>query len=498
MTAHDSIAMSRRELLRNGGSLAAAGLFGLSLPAVLFGRRAAGAAPAEPLYDAVIQVFFEGGPAQTDTLDPKANSLFPTVSLGVNDPDAPGRPLQVTTLLSGMAGLATDPRSGCGLGLVRSLTHGNGEHTNAQLWAHCFAHDALSATLRPSAGACLAHWRRGDAAARGVPGAVVLPDAAGSGANDGKGARLSAALELRPWRAENQTMATASLDAGRAARRRRVAAAVDERLLSTRPDQVVRQWVDAWGDAAAIARGGKLGPAVRPFQSDQDLLLPQLVDPGPLDTTTCFVQGACAVRERDLRRAFLQRLTLAYRLVAEAGVPYVCLGVDGNDAHGTTTDVHYDSAFATARSWRLVDAAVVEMAARFRAQGKRVLFVLGGEFGRTPHLITQNRPFAGRDHWADGFSWGLFSVGGPRRGRFETSSWGSTGADGTGTLRQGTLVRPLRPGAVGALIYRCLGVPVGEAGSELDMQDGRGCPLDPQLATVAGPELMARFGLPRI
>jgi hypothetical protein len=295
---------------------------------------------------------------------------------------------------------------------------------------------------------------------------VVLPDAAGSGANDGKGARLSAALELRPWRAENQTMATASLDAGRAARRRRVAAAVDERLLSTRPEQ--------------------------------DLLLPQLVDPGPLDTTTCFVQGACAVRERDLRRAFLQRLTLAYRLVAEAGVPYVCLGVDGNDAHGTTTDVHYDSAFATARSWRLVDAAVVEMAARFRAQGKRVLFVFGGEFGRTPHLITQNRPFAGRDHWADGFSWGLFSVGGPRRGRFETSSWGSTGADGTGTLRQGTLVRPLRPGAVGALIYRCLGVPVGEAGSELDMQDGRGCPLDPQLATVAGPELMARFGLPRI
>ena len=55
-------------------------------------------------YDAVIQVFFSGGPSQTDTLDPKpgsANNVFGTINLGVSDKY--GQPIYLSSVLPKVA-----------------------------------------------------------------------------------------------------------------------------------------------------------------------------------------------------------------------------------------------------------------------------------------------------------------------------------------------------------------------------------------------------------
>lgn len=488
------VELSRRELLRRGGAGLTWGLFGLSLPTIGFAQRALGAGPSSTsLYDAVIQVFFEGAPSQSDTLDPKlsvpltparngalgcarcgtstGHTHFDKISLGVRDQDDPnGGDVEVTDVLSRVAALARDPRSGCGLGLVRSVYHFNGEHGNAQKWVHCFADEPTGAGLRPSAAACVAHYRRAQAVAAGVPGAAVIQGAHGNGVNDAKGAQVPTGLAFDGWRHGNELAFTSSAPTARRDRRALITGAVNERLLGSRPDPGLRAWVDAWRDAEALTRAGKLGPLLR-YVEDAELLAPVGAD----------------VRE------MMRRLTMAWRL-AEGGVPFVAVGLEGNDTHGINAFDGNDG--NVGRNWRLVDLAISEMARRAATTGKRVLIVLGGEFGRTPFTVTAGRVQVGRDHWAGAFSWGLVSLGQPR---FRTGSVGYTGPNGDWTPRTpDRLVSPVLPGAVGSLVYRCLGVPVGEPSTDVVMRDGPGCPLPPQLARVAGPALMARFGLPPI
>src|SRR5437016_14088042 len=94
---NDSIRTSRRDMIKAGVGAATWGLFGLSLPRMLFMQEAYGAAPdlTTKKYDAIISCFMTGGPSQTDTWDPKSdpntsgyhspNKVFPTLNLCMND-----------------------------------------------------------------------------------------------------------------------------------------------------------------------------------------------------------------------------------------------------------------------------------------------------------------------------------------------------------------------------------------------------------------------------
>src|SRR5262245_57523474 len=117
--------LDRREMLRLSIAGLGSGVLGLrflsgcgvteptsSLPSII--------TPTNAFYDAIIQVFFGGGPSQTDTLDPKpgsASALFPTtINLGVNDKY--GRPILLGSVLPNIA--AAVQGGTAGLGIVRS------------------------------------------------------------------------------------------------------------------------------------------------------------------------------------------------------------------------------------------------------------------------------------------------------------------------------------------------------------------------------------------
>lgn len=125
---NDAICTSRREMIKAGAAAATWGLFGLSLPNMLFMKEAYGVTPdpTTKKYDAIIQCFMTGGPSQTDTWDPKAdpnpvagatagqpgyvspNNVFQTLSLGKND--IYGKPIWLSNVFTNLANLVnSDP-----------------------------------------------------------------------------------------------------------------------------------------------------------------------------------------------------------------------------------------------------------------------------------------------------------------------------------------------------------------------------------------------------
>src|SRR5277367_5870543 len=106
-----------------------------------------------------------------------------------------------------------------------------------------------------------------------------------------------------------------------------------------------------------------------------------------------------------------------------------------------------------------MDPALAQMCANLKATGKRVLILIGGEFGRGPQDVATGRD--GRDHWGSGFSWALISINQPA---FKQTAVGDTGPDGVWTVNTPAnplstsgdtskqLVDPVSPGALGGLL----------------------------------------------
>src|SRR5947209_2095410 len=91
------------------------GFFGLTLGHELFLREAYGVTPVNPFFDACIQVFYEGGPSQTDTWDPKPgspNNIVGTIGLGATD--IYGKPIYVADHFTNLANLVQGDRSSYG------------------------------------------------------------------------------------------------------------------------------------------------------------------------------------------------------------------------------------------------------------------------------------------------------------------------------------------------------------------------------------------------
>ncbi len=469
---------TRREFLRKAGLGLASGAFGLSLLSRCFMEEAYGITPDPALqkYDAVLTLWFEGGPGQTDTFDPKPGStsnIFPTINLGAND--IYGNPIAITNLMPSLANLFTNDPA-IKLGIVRSLTHGNELHTLAQTWMNCFWQSPV-ANLYPSTAAVMAYLLK-DSAALKIPSVMIVgkptdnPCCAGQGGPNGddcntaKGGTCPTAFTVfNSGDAVKMLSLPAGIDAVRYGRRRQIIDGLNAGFYAEKPDAVLPAWDNAWKQAADITTSGK---AAKAFDLTGKTLLPG---------------GSGA--DPDI----LKQLTLAQELI-KAGVPYVSCGITGNDTHSGNRD-------PVTQIWSgLVDPAVSALCANLKATGKRVLILLGGEFGRNPSDVASGRD--GRDHWGSGFSWALISINQPA---FKQTAVGNTGPDGlwtTGTTP--ALVDPIAPGALGGLVYRSMGFAVGSDPSvNIPTVNGMASPVEPVLGSAPGrlnaPWLLQQFGL---
>lgn len=426
--AHDcnsGFCTSRRDLVKMGAAGLTWGLFGLSLPNVLFMREAQASVPMDTTiqrYDAIIQIFYSGGPSQTDTWDPKPgskNNIFNTIDTGAKD--VYGNKFLVAQHFPGLVSLLNDPAFG--LGVIRSMTHGNGNHGTAEQYMNNFWGNPLTNNY-PSTAAAFAYYFQGTGL--GIP-SVLIAGNNGNGANTANGSTCPTALNVQVGgnQGQNPTVQALNLppntDATRYARRRRLMEAVNANELKTRPDLNVAAYDAAWKQAYDITTQGQ---AAKAFDLTGKPILP----------------GGPNANKNDL-----MGITLAQNLV-EAGIPYVACGIGGNDTHsGNRQGVTSNWADTT-------DVPLTQMAKNLKASGKRVLVVMGGEFGRTPNSVANGRD--GRDHYADGFSWAMLSINQPA---FKTTAIGDTGPDGVFTAANNTMKDPIYPKDLGALIYTTMG-----------------------------------------
>jgi hypothetical protein len=441
---HDVI---RRDFLKLGSLGLLWGVGGLSLPGVL-ARRADAATRVDPLYDSVVQLFLDGGPSQTDTFDPKpgfAGNAFDTLSLGVKD--SKGADVRVSKVLEELVRLVeSDPRT-FGLGIVRSVVVDTGDHGGAQQRFNCFTYGGVVDDI-PSTASVMAHYLRDSVAGtHGVP-SVVLPGNNGQAVNESKGSALPVGLVAPTGGslADNPVSGVLGAPVGEAryARRRDLRDALSKLFARTHPDQVVRAHDEAVEQAYQMTLRGKAREA---FDLAGETLLPA----------------------KDSR--FAVRMTLAGRLVAK-GIPYVALGMGGNDTHvNNRAGIEY--------VWKdNVAPALAAQARRIARDGKRCLVAIGGEFGRTPFLVANGD---GRDHWTNGFSWAFLSINQPK---FQSGAYGSTGADGQ------TVESPVRPGGIGGLLYRALGIDANA--NPIALANGK---TQPPVWAYPTDSILERFGL---
>jgi hypothetical protein len=337
-----------------------------------------------------------------------------------------GNPFRVSNVFTSIVGLLNDPAFG--LGVVRSMVHGNGDHGTGQMYMNCFWGSVL-ATQYPSTAAVMAYYFQGTGL--GIP-SVVINGANGDDPNNAKGAKIPTALmvNVNNNQGQNPTVQALGMPTGvtaaRYARRRRLMESVNQKSLAL-PDEAVKAYDKAWKDAYDIT---VKGDAAKAFDLTGKPILP----------------GRNGAPQNDL-----MRLTLAQNLVA-AGVPYVACGIGGNDSHG-------NNRATITRNWGdITDSAVSAMARNLKATGKRVLIVMGGEFGRTPNTTANGRD--GRDHYPDGFSWAFLSINQPK---FKTNAVGDTGPDGMAQARNNTLRDPIYPKDLGAFIYTNMGFKPGDS-----------------------------------
>ena len=421
----------RRDFLKRVGMAGLAlGAFGMTLERQLFLQQAYGIEPVAPHYDACLTVFMNGGPSQTDTFDPKPgspNNVFNTIDLGLND--VYGQPIRISDVFPTLA-TKVQSDAAVGLGLIRSMTHGNGAHEPAQKYMNAFWEGPL-ADVFPSTAAVMSFFYQGQQGGLGIP-SVIVAGANGDGANDARQSKVPTALRVNAGDGQNPVVRAlrmpGGVDAARYQRRSALRAKFDEIFLRKRQDSVVQAFAQATADATQITVRGEA---------------PQAFD----------LTGVPLVPARD--NGTRQRLTQAARLL-EFGVPYVSCAIGGNDSHGNNTST------ITGNWGQSIDQGLMEVVDRVKQTGKRVLILIGGEFGRTPQTVAPQADGTrrdGRDHWPDGFSWGLISVNQPA---FQTTAIGNTGPDGMWRESQGTLVDPIHPRDLGGFVYKALGFDVGD------------------------------------
>jgi uncharacterized protein (DUF1501 family) len=416
--ATDCSGVTRRHFVQAG----ALGGFGL---AGLLQARAA-QAPARRANTSVILFWMSGGPGHMETWDPKPDAVAQ-----FRGPFGAVRTAVPGTLFGEL--LPNHARIADKLSIVRSVTHGSGDHTKANHWmltgfeGPAFNAPDFMSQKRPSMGSAAAKLR--GANRPGMPAYAAVPHLRGGTDNFfhyaaylGRASNPFVAESdpnLPEFRVRNLTL-PGDLPFARLDDRRGLVDSLD-----------------------AARRTADRTPDADPYRQQAFSLL---TSPA---AATAFNISAEPARVRDAygRHTYGQSALLARRLV-EAGVTFVTVNCVPWDHHATA------GRHSTTEGGKLFippfDRALAALVTDLHERGlsERVLVVAMGEFGRTPRMNAEG----GRDHWGNVFSV-LFAGGGLKMGRLvgRSTSKGEYVAD-----------RPTTPQDVSATVFHHLGVSARE------------------------------------
>ena len=383
--SHDCEGIKRRDFLQIGSL----GIGGVTL-AQLLALKSASAAAGKPLVKdrAVVLLNLQGGPTHIETFDPKMSApreyramfgevktRLPGVTFGHHFP-----------LLAQLADR---------MAIVRSYSHGIGSHATAAAHVSSGGNET-GATM----GALYARVAGLTNPQTGIPSNTVIQPGAVSESYKNLGAQIeritsSGSLpdEYRPFdpSAGGQVVDNMSLHVNqrRFDDRRRLLADLDG--LKRRLDRSAK--LDAADAFQQQAVDVILGGVNEAFNFAQEP--PEVID--RYDTSHIDIPDALyAKKNKNLLKqspvSLGKQMLMARRLV-EAGCGFVTVTSAGWDMHG--------NAFGVDDGMPILGTAVDKAASAFledlqqRGLDDRVLFVMTGEFGRTPRINQKG----GRDHW---------------------------------------------------------------------------------------------------
>jgi hypothetical protein len=433
--------VTRREFLRVGGL----GVAGLTLPALLRARAAAGPAPRGKA-KSVIQLFMWGGPSQLETFDLKPNA--PDGIRGDFRPIATRTPgIRICEHLPLLAA-ATERYA-----IVRSLTHTGVNHgTSAYHMLTGHIH-ITPGTLRhptpndyPSVGCAVGTFGRQP---RDLPAYVALPSVlydGDGGEVPGQGPGLLGQRQAAFLVQGDPTRPDFTLDA--------LTLADDQSVRRLRGRMRLQEALDQQAERLAKQ------PGPQTMDSHYERAF-RLLQSTAARRAFNLASEPTKVRERYGWHHFGQSCLLARRLV-EASVPMVTaywnspsLVTDESwDTHGNTFGRMKDHLLPN------FDRAMTALLEDLEAHGliDETLVVWHGEFGRTPKLNKS----AGRDHW--GFCQSVLLAGAGVRGGQVYGSSDATAAYAADL--------PVSPDDLAATIFTSLGIRLDQ-----ELRDPQGRPL---------------------
>lgn len=326
---------------------------------------------AKPNAKSVIQIWMWGGPAQTETFDPKPDA-------GYNycgplrqpiDTNVPG--IQIGQLLPRLAQNADKYT------IIRSMTHGNNGHETAAYIVQT-GHRPGGRLLFPALGAIVAKFRGYEAGYNSlIPPYVVLTQSQGRFDEAGfLGTRYKPFVtggDPNATRFAVEGVVSASITEERQKSRRDLLHSLDS-LRQALPDHPATQQLVNCEDKAYEMILGDAGKIFDLSTEDSQL------------------------RQRYGRTSFGQSCLMARRLV-EAGVPYVTINYGGWDTHKQ----HFE---AMRRMLPQLDAGMATLLEDLAEHGLLDTTVVwwGGEFGRGPRVQWEAPWNGGRSHYGKCFS----------------------------------------------------------------------------------------------
>ena len=354
----------------------------------------------------VILIYLDGGPAQTETFDPKPNAgrNYYGNYKGVCKTNVEG--IEIGEKLPLLATMA-DKYS-----IIRSMTHGSNAHETGH-YAMITGDTSKSAIVYPSFGAVISYMKRDTY--KGVLPCYISVTSANSRFNEGGflgNAYKSFDTGGRPESDEYEVEGIVNKFVNKDRLNKRMS------LLNGFESSLNKQELDSlratnmefiWGESREV------------FNLNHE---------------------ADSVRQRYGKSRIGQSCLVARRLV-EAGVPFVNVRTTGWDTHKK----HFQKMNSMLPS---LDKAVSALIADLDAKGllESTIVMLGGEFGRTPKVLWEAPWNGGRAHYGKTFSY-LVAGGGFVGGKV----LGAT--DKTG---ENVVERPVRPCDLIGTVYLLMGI----------------------------------------
>ena len=360
--------LTRRDLVRRGvGGALGLAVAGIHEPSAL----AQQTAPRKATAKSMIQLWLWGGPAHTDTFDPK-----PDAGNDYTGPFTKAIPTNVPGILIGemlpeLAKLADK------YAIIRSMTHGVNAHETAAYMVQTGRMPG-NGLVFPSVGAVVSFFKGHEAGYKGlIPPYIVLTELQGRFSESG-----FLGFRAKPFATGGDPAAARFVVEGV------VAEGMSEQRQRDRRELLHR--LDTLG--AALPSDPRLAELAQSEREAYDLIL------GDAGKVFDLSQEKDDLRTRYGRNTFGQSCLLARRLV-ERGVPYITINYKGWDTHKQ----HFQ---AMRQKLPQMDRALAALLQDLSERGllDSTIIWWGGEFGRTPRVQWEPPWNGGRGHYGAVFS----------------------------------------------------------------------------------------------